>query len=67
MEKDQVDDNERRTKERKIKFVVEKVSVWRKLYNGVELPNSGETVRYSLDEAARLVGISKKSLDDYLL
>ena len=42
------------------------LSLWRKLYNGVELGN-GETVRYSLEDSARLVGISKKSLDDYLL
>ena len=56
----------RRTKERQIKFVVELVSLWRKLYNGVDL-GTGETVRYSLEDAARLVGISKKSLDDYLL
>lgn len=40
--------------------------MWRKLYNGVDLGN-GETVRYSLEDSARLVGISKKSLDDYLL
>ena len=56
----------RRTKERQIKFVVERVSLWRKLYNGVDL-GTGETIRYSLEDAARLVGISKKSLDDYLL
>ena len=46
--------------------MVERVSLWRKLYNGVDL-GTGETVRYSLEDAARLVGISKKSLDDYLL
>jgi cell division protein FtsI/penicillin-binding protein 2 len=56
----------RRTKERRISFVIEKVSLWRKLYNGVE-DSSGNLVRYSLDEAASKIGISKKSLDDYLL
>ena len=56
----------KRTKERQIRFVVERVSLWRKLYNGVDLGN-GETVRYSLEDSAMLVGISKKSLDDYLL
>lgn len=56
----------RRTKERKIGFIIEKVALWRKLYNGVVNEN-GETVRYSLEEAAQKVGISKKSLDDYLL
>lgn len=45
---------------------MEKVTLWRKLYNGVDLGN-GEVVRYSLEDAARLVSISKKSLDDYLL
>ena len=60
------DIDSKRTKERQIKFVVEKVSLWRKLYNGVDL-GTGETIRYSLEDAARLVGISKKSLDDYLL
>ncbi len=41
------------------------MSLWRKLYNG--LPDStGKIVRYSLEEAASIVGVSKKSLDDYL-
>ena len=56
---------QKRTKERKIGFIIEKVSLWRKLYNG--LPDStGKPVRYSLEEAASIVGVSKKSLDDYL-
>jgi len=42
------------------------VSLWRKLYNGVP-DGKGNLVRYSLEEAAHKVGISKKSLDDYLL
>ena len=56
----------KRTKERSIEEIIQKVSLWRKLYNGVDLGN-GETVRYSLEDSAMLVGISKKSLDDYLL
>lgn len=56
----------RRTKERKISFVIEKVSLWRKLYNGVD-DGRGSLVRYSLEESAKKIGISKKSLDDYLL
>ena len=56
----------RRTKERKISFIIEKVSLWRKLYNGVD-NGTGNLVRYSLEEAASKVGMSKKSLDDYLL
>eukprot|EP00344_Euplotes_crassus_P004318 CAMPEP_0196999342 /NCGR_PEP_ID=MMETSP1380-20130617/4560_1 /TAXON_ID=5936 /ORGANISM="Euplotes crassus, Strain CT5" /LENGTH=182 /DNA_ID=CAMNT_0042416251 /DNA_START=132 /DNA_END=680 /DNA_ORIENTATION=- len=57
-------DVHRRTKERKIGDVVTKVIEWRKLYN------SGEEFKgkkYSLDTAAKAVGMSKKSLDDYLL
>lgn len=41
------------------------MSLWRKLYNGVL--REGLLVRYSLEDAAVTVGISKKSLDDYLL
>ncbi len=43
--------------------------MWRRYFNGVPDPNSknGILIRYSLDEAARKVGLSKKSLDDYLL
>ncbi|CAG9315074.1 unnamed protein product [Blepharisma stoltei] len=56
----------RRTKERKIGYIIEKVSKWRKLYNGT--PNTkGELQKMTLEEAATKVGISKKSLDDYLL
>ena len=39
--------------------------MWRKLYNGVY--RYGNLVRYSLEDAAAKVGVSKKSLDDYLL
>lgn len=41
------------------------MSLWRKLYNGVV--RDSVLVRYSLDDAAAKVGVSKKSLDDYLL
>ena len=57
---------EKRTKERKIGFIIEKVNAWRKLYNGFYNEN-GEHTRYSLDQAAKIIKISKKSLDDYLL
>jgi hypothetical protein len=56
----------RRTKERKIGYIIEKVSKWRKLYNGVSTPK-GEMIKVTLEEAANKIGISKKSLDDYLL
>ena len=48
----------RRTKERKIGEVIKKVQKWRQLYN---------TNCESLEDAAKKVGISKKSLDDYFL
>lgn len=57
---------DKRTKERRIGFIVEKVNAWRKLYNGFYNEN-GEHTRYSLDQAAKMIDISKKSLDDYLL
>jgi hypothetical protein len=46
--------------------VIERVSLWRKLYNGVQGAD-GQVERYSLEDAAKKVQISKKSLDDYLL
>ncbi len=56
----------KRTKERRIGEIIEKVSLWRKLYNGIP-DGRGNIVRFSLDDSAHKVGISKKSLDDYLL
>ena len=57
----------KRSKERRIDFVIEKVKLWRRLFNGYADTKSGNLIRYSLEEAARKVGLSKKSLDDYLL
>jgi hypothetical protein len=56
----------KRTKERKIGFIIEKVNAWRRLYNGY-YDELGTFVKHSLDDAAKRIGISKKSLDDYLL
>ena len=56
----------KRPKERKISFVISKVLEWRKLYAGM-IDDKGQIIRYSLEEAAGKVGISKKSLDDYML
>ena len=56
----------KRTKERKIGFIIEKVNSWRKLYNGF-YDDNGKFTKYSLDDAAKIISISKKSLDDYLL
>lgn len=56
----------KRTKERTIKYVIEKVLQWRNLYKGIGLDGKSAQ-KISLDDAAKKVGISKKSLDDYLL
>ena len=53
-------------RERKIGYIIEKVYAWRKLYNGYRDDNN-KFIKYSLDEAAREINVSKKSLDDYLL
>lgn len=58
---------QKRTKERKIGEILDKVLQWRRFYTGVVDPTTGQTVKMSLEEAAQRVGISKKSLDDYLL
>ena len=55
-----------RNKERRIESIIEKVSEWRKLYTGT-LDASGHITKLSLEEAAKKVGIAKKTLDDYLL
>lgn len=54
-----------RAKELTIREVIRKVCIWRKLWVGV-LEN-GELHRYSLDDAARKVKMSRKTMDDYLL
>lgn len=65
------DGQKKRTKERTITEIIEKVSTWRKLYNGVMIPNKEtkevQLQRWSLEDAAKKVNVSKKSLDDYLL
>lgn len=59
-------EKKRRTKERKIGYIIEKVNAWRRLYNGY-YNFENEFEKKSLDEAAKIIKISKKSLDDYLL
>ena len=63
---DSADKVGRRTKERKIGYIIEKVARWRNLYNGIQ-DSKGNTIKMTLEEAAKKVDISKKSLDDYLL
>lgn len=55
----------RRTKERRIGYIIEKVIEWRKYYSGTS-DQSLQHLKYSLEDAAKKVNISKKSLDDYL-
>ena len=62
----QMQGESKKTKERKIGYIVEMLARWRKLYNG-DYSYKNEPVRLTLDEAADYVGISKKSLDDYLM
>ena len=53
-------------RERKIGYIIEKVYAWRKLYNGYR-DDDNNFIKYTLDEAAEKINVSKKSLDDYLL
>jgi len=57
----------KRHKERKIGEVLDLVLKWRKLYAGIKDPRTGQIVKLSLEDAAKRVGVAKKSLDDYLL
>lgn len=59
-----------RRKERLLSTVIKKVALWRELHAGILVKNSDGTVskhEYTLDEAAYKTGVSKKSLDDYML
>lgn len=57
----------RRTKERKIGQIIQKVADWRAYYTGQKRYEGQKYDKISLEDAAQRVGISKKSLDDYLL
>jgi len=63
---DHPDEAVQRTKDRKICYIIEKVALWRNLYNGTVLVQ-GDRNKLTLEEASMHIGISKKSLDDYLL
>jgi hypothetical protein len=56
----------KRAKERKIGYIIRKVYMWRKMYSGF-IDDKGRRIKLTLEEAAEKVGISKKSLDDYLI
>lgn len=56
--------SKKRIKERVIGDVIEKVVKWRQLHEGREL--NGKRIQMPLDVAAQKVGVSKKTLDDYM-
>ena len=59
--------SKKRIKERYIKDVIDKVNLWRNLHKEGWYDNQKNcNVHLSLDAAAQKVGISKKTLDDYL-
>ena len=60
----------KRAKERKIGYIIKKVFMWKTLYNGIySVDENGNKIKikYTLEQAANKAGISKKSLDDYLI
>jgi len=64
-ENSNIGEKARRSKERKLFQIIEKVYLWRKLFSGVIDPKHGK-IKCTLDDAAARVKVSKKSLDDYL-
>ena len=52
-----------RRRERRIEYIIEKVLLWRKYMNGFNI--NGKFEKYDSKKAAKIVGVSKKSLDDY--
>ena len=61
-----IGEKSKRAKERTISDVVKSVYMWRRMYNGCQDEN-GKFRKFSLEDAASYLGISKKSLDDYLI
>ena len=55
----------KRIKERTIAEAIALVIEWRRLQTGVS--SHGKVIKYSTDTAAIMLGVRKKSLDDYLL
>jgi len=60
-----INENSKRAKERKINEIVLKVYEWKKIYNNC-VNKKGEKVKLTLQDAAALINLSKKSLDEYL-
>lgn len=65
-ERENFDKSTDKNRKRKIGYIVEKVAQWRKLYQESQ-QSTGNHKKLSLEDAAKLVKISKKSLDEYLL
>jgi len=60
----------KRAKERKIGYIIKKILMWKTLYNGYLEKDKNENykkIKFTLEQAAEKIGISKKSLDDYLI
>jgi len=57
----------RRHAERKVGEVMAILDQWRKYYDGVYDPKTNTYIKTSLAEAAKRMGIPRKSLDDYML
>ena len=65
-----INNKSKRAKERKIGYIIKKVFMWKILYNGIySVDEKGNKIKikYTLEQAANKTGISKKSLDDYLI
>ena len=56
---------EKRVKERKIGYVYDRVQEWRRFYETGVPSESGKLQKVNLDVAASMVGLSRKTLDDY--
>ncbi|CAD8182755.1 unnamed protein product [Paramecium octaurelia] len=59
------DVDSKRVKERLVESAYNKVLVWRKIFQEGLINEQGEKQHYSLKEAAKFVGVPKKTLEDY--
>jgi len=66
---DELENNQRpiRNRKRLLRDIYKLVAEWRKMYNGYYDPITNEFVQMTLDEAAKVLEVPKKSLDDYYL
>eukprot|EP00830_Metopus_es_P005664 TRINITY_DN1542_c0_g1_i1.p1 TRINITY_DN1542_c0_g1~~TRINITY_DN1542_c0_g1_i1.p1 ORF type:complete len:275 (-),score=69.72 TRINITY_DN1542_c0_g1_i1:128-859(-) len=56
----------RRGNERKIGDVIDALIRWRKMYLYGDMGEDGVMIKYTRQEAAKIIGIPKKTLDDYI-